>query len=267
MNMLKLLPALTLLLASVAIAAPAHDAFAQARSRGQLVVGLQTVPPPYQAGAKLRTPDGLDAVIANQIAVQLQLKLVTRQIGVDAAANALSPDGIDLQLAALADGAPAPKSSIAIPTGYSSGTMAIMRTDTTIRSWSDLKGKIVCVVHAGRHSGVAASYGAIEQSYRAPADSLLAMRTGECDAAIQDSALLEELIKLPEWKKFSSRLPAIRRTSLNIVMPAAEVANAQELKRLVADWRKRQVLGRARTQAVRNMAFEVYLDQNVPDCH
>ncbi|MEO7031515.1 MAG: transporter substrate-binding domain-containing protein [Herbaspirillum sp.] len=267
MNILKITPALALFLVTTTVAAPANDAFSTARNRGQLVVGLQTVSPPYLAGAKFRTPDGLDTVVANQIAEQLQLKLVTRQIGTDAEVSAQSPVGTDLQLVTLPDDVRAPRSSTVIPTGYSSGTMAIMRTDTTIRNWTDLKGKVVCVVNAGRHSGIAASYGAIEQSYRAPADSLLAMRTGECDAAIQDSALLEQLIKLPEWKKFSSRLPIIKRSSLKMVIPATDTASAKELKRLVAVWRGQHMLSRASTQAIRNMAFEVYLDQSVPDCH
>ena len=155
-----------------------------------------------------------------------------------------------------------------VPTGYSAGPMAIMRTDTSIKSWAQLKGRVVCVSEDSRHAGFAASeYGAIEQRYRAPADSLLAMRIGECDAAVHDSRMLEELIKLPEWKKFSARLPTGPRRSLALVAPRGDAESARFLKQVIEEWRASKYFSQVLTKSVRNIAFEVYLDQNVPDCH
>ena len=242
-------------------------ALAQAQQRGELVIGVQTKPLPYQAGAKFRTPDGADAFITQQLATRLQTKLTLRAAPALPANSLPQANGADLILAALPERSPLLRSANAIPTGYSTGSMAIMRSDTTIHSWADLKGKVVCVANDGRHNGIGASYGAIEQVYRAPADALLAMRTGECDAAIHDSSMLEELIKLPEWKKFSARLPVIRRTRLTLLVPASDSESVRALTRVTAEWRAKRALAPALNQAVRNIAFEVYLDQNVPDCH
>jgi hypothetical protein len=57
--------------------------------------------------------------------------------------------------------------------------MATMRTDADIKVWEHLKGRKVCVSESGLHVGtLAARYGATEKVYKAPADSLLALRVG-----------------------------------------------------------------------------------------
>lgn len=261
-----------LLMAALACAcawAAADDGnLARARQRGQLLVGVDHVVAPYTAGAKFRTPEGLGQVFAEDLAQRLRLALATRLS--DATAHQLAPTAgaPDLLLTAIADNDPLYRSATVIPTGYSAGPMAIMRTDTSIKTWAQLKGRTVCVAHGGLYVGtLAARYGALERSYRAPADALLALRIGECDAAVHDSALLEELIKLPEWKKFSARLPTGTRTSLVLVAPRGDAEAARVLKQVAGDWRASQFTQQQLTKAVRNIAFEVYLDQNVPDCH
>src|SRR5690606_14975281 len=98
---------------------------------------------------------------------------------------------------------------------YAVGPMAIMRTDTDIRGWKDLAGRTVCMDGGGRYLGeVAERFGAIELVYPTATDALLAVRVGQCDAAVQDDRFLEALLKFPEWKKFSASLPAYRHEDL-----------------------------------------------------
>ncbi|MGB7479616.1 MAG: transporter substrate-binding domain-containing protein [Burkholderiaceae bacterium] len=248
--------------------AAAADNLARARQRGQLAVGIEHVTPPYRAGAKFRTPEGVDQVLAEDLGRRLQLTAATRAIDAAGGGRLLADGGADLLLLALADGDPLHRNATVIPTGYSAAPMAIMRTDTTIKNWTQLKGRIVCVAEGGRFAGwSAAKYGAIEQRYKAPADALLALRIGECDAAVHDSALLEELIKLPEWKKFSARLPTGPKTPLVLVAPRGDPSTARFLKQAALEWRAANMPNQVLAKAVRNIAFEVYLDQNVPDCH
>lgn len=258
--------ALTMLASSCALVAANANTLAQARQQGQLVIAIDQVAAPYTGGDKFRTPERLDSMLAEELAKRFQVKLVTQTKPTQH--NQLpSASGPDLLLTSVVDHAPLNRAANIIPTGYSTGPMAIMRSDTTIKTWAQLKGRIVCVAKDGRHAGVAAQYGAIEQVYKAPADSLLALRTGACDAAIHDSTLLEELIRLPEWKKFSARLPVGPRHSLVIVVPNNDVTTARLLKRAVAEWRASNYLNQLTAKSARNIAFEVYLDQTVPDCH
>lgn len=234
------------------------DGVERARQRGRLNAAIHYVVPGYKAGAKFRTPEALDTALLEDVARRLRLPLSTVR-----AASGRS----DITLAMLAEN-DAPRGTTVIPTGYAAGPMAIMRTDTTIKSWEQLKGRKVCVAAGGHYVGLTeAKYGSIELVYPAPADALIALRTGLCDAAVHDSALLEELIKLPEWKKFSARLPTGAPSRLAFAVPAADRKTTAFLTQVANDWKATGYPDRLMKTAVRNIAFEVYLDQDVPDCH
>ncbi|MGE5651138.1 MAG: ABC transporter substrate-binding protein [Bacillota bacterium] len=246
-------------LACACAAALGADALERAKQRGKLVAGIQYVVPEYQAGAKFRTPEALDTALLEDAARRLQLPLATVRAQSGKA---------DITLAALPENAPRRDGVTVIPTGYAAGPMAIMRTDTSIKTWEQLKGRKVCVSAGGRYVGMMETkYGAIELPYAAPADALIALRTGLCDAAVHDSTLLEELIKLPEWKKFSARLPPGPRSMLAFVVPASDKKTAAFLTQVANDWKSGGFPDQLMKKAVRNIAFEVYLDQEVPDCH
>ena len=95
----------------------------------------------------------------------------------------------------------------------------------------------------------------------------IAVRTGACDATVHDSAMLEELIKLPEWKKFSARLPAGPRSTLAFVVPAGDKKSIAALRKVADEWAASGYPDALMKKAVQNIAFEVYLDQDVSDCH
>ncbi len=269
------LPALSLVSAVQAAAAPAaaasaaagDNAWRQVRQRGELKLGMQHVAQPYAAGAKFRTPEAIEPLLADDLARRLQVRLASIPLGSSGRA-APGAAKTDLALATLAQQDPQRKSSATIATGYVAAPMAIMRTDTSIKSWDQLNGRTVCVTEGGRYVGMpAARYGAIEKIFKAPADALLALRIGGCDAAVHDSALLEELLKMPEWKKFSARLPAGPATPLEFILPSADAAAIASLQRVAKEWQASAYLQQQLTLMARNIAFEVYLDQHVPDCH
>lgn len=230
-----------------------------ARQAGALRVGLDYVPPPYKGGMKFRTPESVDTVLADDFAAQFKIK----------SAYLKNASGIraDVVLALADEGQAGDADSVVIPTGYRAGGMAIMRTDTSIRKWEDLKGRSVCVAEGSPYVGkLAARYGALEKVMRAPADSLLAVRTGQCDAAVHDDSMLRELLKLPEWKKFSAQLAPVSRQALVLKVHGADAADLAALRQAVGRWDDAFWAG-VRKKWANNVAFEVYLDQNVPDCH
>ena len=239
--------------------ASASAGLEQARKHGRLTAGIQYVVPEYKGGMKFRTPEAIDTALAQDLARRLRLPLATVR---------LNAHKSDIVLKAVPENDAARRTATVIPVGYTAGPMAIMRTDTDIKSWQQLKGRTVCLAEGGRHVGtLAARYGAIEMVQKAPADSLLALRIGSCDAAVHDSALLEELLKLPEWKKFSARLPVGPRSTLAFVVPATDRKSAELLRQVAREWSSAGYPEQLLKKAVQNIAFEVYLDQNVPDCH
>ncbi|KAF1042777.1 MAG: hypothetical protein GAK35_02525 [Herbaspirillum frisingense] len=239
-----------------------------ANRSGKLRVGLDYVPPTYKGGMKFRTPESVDTVLADDLAAQLKLSSAYQKNGSgNGAMPALKNGRPDVSLTLAADGEAVAADTVVIPTGYSAGGMAIMRTDTTIKKWEDLKGRTVCVSEGSPYVGtLAARYGASEKVMRAPADSLLAVRIGECDATVHDDAMMKELLKLPEWKKFSAQLAPTGRQALVLKVRGADASDLATLRQIAARWND-GFWGSVKKKWVNNVAFEVYLDQNVPDCH
>jgi len=252
-----------------ALARVQAGALDDASARGSVRIAQDYVAPAYVAGAKFRTPEGVDVILAEDLAKRLKLKLDSIRNGVDGkAVQALKGARADLALVSVDENAASSDGSVLIPTGYSAGGMAIMRSDTDIKNWQQLKGRTVCLSEGGAYVGqLAARYGAIEKVMRAPADSLLALRTGQCDAAVHDDTMLKELLRLPEWKKFSAQLPPTSRSLLMFKLPAGDVAAITYLKQTVAAWSRGDFWPALKKKWTSNVAFEVYLDQNVPDCH
>lgn len=244
------------------------DQSGNSASLEQLVAGMRYVPAPYQAGAKFRTPEGMEHALAEDVARGIGVALKPRIANDADGMKLLSTGEIQLLVATIAENDPLLREKHIVPTPYRAGPMAIMRTDTTIKTWEQLKGRTVCLSEGSLYKGMTAKrYGAIEKVYPAPADSLLALRIGDCDAAVHDSVFLEQLLQLPEWKKFSARLPVGQRSVLALVTHGTDTALASRLTQLTTQWQRSSHLAKLNEKRVKHVAFEVYLDQNVPDCH
>jgi len=242
-----------------------------ARQRATLVAGLSYPLPAYVAGAKFRTPESPDSTLVDALGKRLNVKLGIPKVDGGSAAQWLKSGRADVVLVLVDDNDALRRDGAdvaLIPSGYSAGAMAIMRSDTDIKSWEQLKGRTVCLSEGGAYVGkIAAKYGAIEKVQRAPADSLLSLRIGACDAAVHDDTMLKDLLTLPEWKKFSARLPVQSRQTLVFAVRADDARSISYLKQVSADWAAGNFWSALKKKWVNNVAFEVYLDQNVPDCH
>lgn len=260
--------AITAALAGACLAAFAASLPQHATQRGRLNVGVRYVVPVFVAGAKYRTPEGIDSILAANLAARLQVPLVMLHATTTNRMDLLAAGKADVLLAVVAGGDPLLQAATVVPTGYTAAPLAIMRTDTDIKEPQQFKGRTVCLSEGGAYVGtMAARYGAIEKIYKTPADALLALRIGGCDAAVHDDAMLTELFKLPEWKKFSTRLAVGPRSVLVLVVPAGDVDAAAFLKKAVHAWSDDGYLAKIRKKWANDVAFEVYLSQSVPDCH
>ncbi len=233
-----------------------------------LTLGMAYVVPPHVSGAKVRTPEGVAPLLAERLAELVPVKQITAAPITQRQSDGPGLSEVDALLVPLEPGAEGDKQRVVIPTGYRAGIMAIMRTDTDIKRWEDLQGRTVCITEASGLTGQLQSrYGAIEKVYRAPADALLDLRIGGCDATVHDSTMLQALLKFPEWKKFSARLPVQQERDLAFIVKRSDTELAKTLQSRVGEWRKSDLLAKLTHQSARDIAFEVYLDQEVPDCH
>jgi polar amino acid transport system substrate-binding protein len=242
----------------------------QIRQRGQLVVGVSYVAPAHVAGAKYRTAESFDTTVAADLAQRLGVRLRTVKVTARDRQLLLAQGKVDLLLLNLkqADADTLRVSARLLPTAYQANPKLIMRSDTDIKRLAQLRGRSVCLAQGGAYIGsMAAGYGAVEKIYKAPADALLALRTGACDAAVHDDAVLNGMLDLPEWKKFSASLPLpARPATLTFAVRPADTGLGDYLQQTTGVWDSSYWAGN-RKKWISNVAFEVYLDQNVPDCH
>lgn len=239
-----------------------------ALSSEAVTLGMPYVVPPHVPGSKVRTPEGLAPLLAERLQKQMPLQAVAVPVEEKQAAEQSTHARLDALLLPLSDAEARQQAGTVIPTGYRAGIMAIMRTDTDIRQWDDLRGRTVCLAEGSGLAGqMEARYGAIEKVFRAPADALLDLRIGGCDAAVHDSTMLQALLQFPEWQKFSASLPIQQERDLAFIIPEHAAALAGVLQEQVRQWQDNGVLASLTKQATQDIAFEVYMDQEVPDCH
>lgn len=224
-------------------------------------LGVAQVPASPAPGAKPRTPVRVE-VLAMQAT---QGSAPVQAVALDDALERLRDDALDAWVGVAPADAPLPDGVLRREVDWSASPLAILRTDTDIHDWTALSGRTVCLSADGRYVGeLSARFAAIEQVYPAAADALLALRTGQCDAAVADEGFLRELLKYPEWRKFSAQLAPYRHDKLTQLRRAdLPAAGRDALRQALAPAALRHV---AREQA-KTIAFEVYLDQTVPDCH
>ncbi|MBS7534455.1 transporter substrate-binding domain-containing protein [Ancylobacter sonchi] len=231
-----------------------------------LRIGVAQVPAAADVpAARLYTQDGFDLDLAAEIGRRLGRKVELVAIG-EAPAGALADGRIDLAVA-LPEATETTSNPEWLPSGYRSGLTVAMRTDTDIRSWDDLAGRKLCVVASNaRARRLVRDSGAQEIVQPVPALALMKVRTGECDAAVHDEVVLRRLFGEAEWKKFSATLPARAPISLAVALPPGSPL-AGELRPLVASFADSPYWDRKAGEWARNVALEVYLEQDAPDCH
>lgn len=234
-----------------------------------LRIGVPYITPKLtSAEFRVFTEDGFEQDIARQIAENLELQAVFVPISGDSGTALIDAGEVDIVVERLKPQDIASHRQTALDTGFSSAKSVAMRTDTDIKQWSDLGGRIVCVPEASDDAQrIAAKYGARLRIERAPALSLMLVRTGECDAALHDEALLTALFEKPEWQKFSATLQPVEQSALVVEVAPSNPVLQRRVRQVLAslssdeDWQDRK------SRWARNVSFEVYMEQDAPDCH
>jgi polar amino acid transport system substrate-binding protein len=82
------------------------------------------------------------------------------------------------------------------------GTAAVLKS-SGITQWSELRGKSVCVSQGSSFAKPLTELGAEVHGYKSSSDSLLALRGGNCVAAVHDSTLIHPLLRTnAEWAAY-----------------------------------------------------------------
>ncbi|HLU01316.1 MAG TPA: transporter substrate-binding domain-containing protein [Advenella sp.] len=255
--------------AATPVTAGSAGLFPRAIARGALRVAVIHVTPAAEPGAKVRTEDRLDTPVIKTLAAALNLPAQPVQLAPAQAAKALADGRIDLALYSLPADADAGPGVIAVPTSYRTYPKAVIRSDTPIRSRADLAQRTVCIARTAEHAAEQATQaGALLLPFAVPSDALVAVREGKCDLGLIDQTVWQALMHYPEWKKFSATLElADAPRTLTWLVPAGNTREAQWLRTRMQQWDRAGQWAAFSKKWATDVAFDVYLDQEVPDCH
>lgn len=233
-----------------------------------LRVGVGWLPPPDTPDMRLYVEEGFEldlaAVLAGAFAAELRLV----RIAPEAAEQALKAGEVDLVVTRAGAEDPLRRRARVVETGFSSGLSLAMRSDRPLKAWSALQGRTVCVTEANAHGlALAVRLGAQVRVLRAPAQALMSVRTGECDAALHDRALLDPLFGKMSWQKFSATLPAVEPTDLVVAVAPDDAGLAEAVEGALKPLSNSQTWQARREKWAATVSFEVYRDQVAADCH
>lgn len=124
---------------------------------------------------------------------------------------------------------------------YRVGGTAAVRKDSGISQWADLRGKPVCVSQGSSYAKpLANDHGAQVQGFKSSSDSLLALKGGNCVAAVHDSTLIQPLLRdNPEWTAYVAPIATELLPAPSVVWTRkGEADTIAAVDKVVQDWHR-----------------------------
>ena len=234
----------TLCLLAVCIGTAHADAtLDKIRQRGKVVVGVMLSGPPFGTIDPVTQKHvGYNVELAEGVARGLGVGLETVQVQPSNRVQFLQQGKVDLLIANMQWTQERSEILSFVPTPFEEvGGAAIAAKGSGISKWEDLKGKPVCVSQGSNFTKpLAEQYGAQIKAFRGQPESLLALKGGNCVAAVHVSPTLRELVAdNPDWQNHESVSPSDLIPSPAVIWVRKGEADVQAaLDRIVQDWHR-----------------------------
>lgn len=237
-----LLPAF-LLMAAAAGAAHADATLDKVRQRGSVIVGVMLSGPPFGTlDPATQKPVGYNVELAEGVARGLGVRLETVQVQPSNRVQFLQQGKVDLLIANMQWTQERSEILSFVPTPFEEvGGAAIARSGSGLSKWEDLRGKPVCVSQGSNFTKpLADTYGARIKAFRGQPESLLALKGGNCVAAVHVSPTLRELVAgNADWKDYAIVSPSDLIPSPSVIWVRKGEADTQTaLDRIVQNWHR-----------------------------
>lgn len=182
------------------------------KGRGKLTVGLILSGAPFGfIDPKTQEQKGYNVDIAKALAADLGVELESVTVTPPNRVQFLQQGKVDILIANMQYTEERAKVLDYVPTPYDrAGGAAVVRKDSGLKDWADLKGKPVCISQGSNYAQpLAEEYGAIVKGLPSQPESLLALQGGNCVAAVHVGATVGLLLadRADEWKDYAIPFP------------------------------------------------------------
>jgi len=178
------------------------------RQRGKVVIGVAVSGGPFGAiDPATQQLVGWNPELARDLAKRLGVEAELVQVAASNRVQFLQSGRVDLLIASMEYNADRGEILGHAPTPFYrvGGTAAVLKT-SGIAKWEDLRGKTVCASQGSSFvKPLQEQYGAEVRGFKTSAESLLALRGGNCVAAVHDATLIQPLLRSnPEWAAYAA---------------------------------------------------------------
>jgi polar amino acid transport system substrate-binding protein len=238
----SLLPALCLLATCIGTA-HADATLDKIKQRGKVVIGVMLSGPPFGTiDPATQKPIGYNVELAEGVAKGLGVGLETVQVQPSNRVQFLQQGKVDLLIANMQWTQERSEILSFVPTPFEEvGGAAIAPKGSGIAKWEDLKGKPVCVSQGSNFTKpLAEQYGAQIKAFRGQPESLLALKGGNCVAAVHVSPTLRDLVAdNADWKNHEIVSPTDLIPSPSVIWVRKGEADVQlAIDRIVQNWHR-----------------------------
>lgn len=182
------------------------------KGRGKLTVGVILSGAPFGfIDPKSQEQKGYNVDLAKALASDLGVELETVTVTPPNRVQFLQQGKVDILIANMQYTEERAQILDYVPTPYDrAGGAAVVRKDSGLKDWADLKGKPVCISQGSNYAQpLAEEYGAIVKGLPSQPESLLALQGGNCVAAVHVGATVGLLLqdRADEWKDYAIPFP------------------------------------------------------------
>jgi polar amino acid transport system substrate-binding protein len=222
-------------------AAAQADVLDDIKKRGTLIVGVKADYKPFgfrdPSGGIIGLEPDLAADVAKKLGVKLELVPVVSANRMEF----LNQGKTDLMIATMSD-KPERRKIVQViePLYYSDAVNVLLKKDSPVKSWEDLKGKKLCgTTGAFYNKDVAQQYGPEIASFDGSEKPLLALKNGDCIGYLYDQTFIAGKLLDDDWKGgYQMVLPGIMETPWAIAIKPGEAAFQKVLEDLSKEWMK-----------------------------
>jgi polar amino acid transport system substrate-binding protein len=235
----------TLLLAAALGASAAHadSTLDRIHERHKIVVGVILSGPPFGSlDPATQKPLGFNVDLAENLAKHLGVDIEMIPVQPSNRVQFLQQGKVDALIANMEVTEERAQILAYPPTPFEEiGGALITRRDSGIKSWSDLRGKAVCVSQGSNYTKpLAEQYGAQVKAFRGQPESLLALRGNNCVAAVHVAPTLRLLVaRNPDWKDYTIPVSTDLIPSPSVIwVRKGETDTQNAFEKVVEDWHR-----------------------------
>ncbi|MBS3017559.1 L-cystine-binding protein FliY [Comamonas sp. PE63] len=237
----SLMTAAALATLAAALPAQADATLDKVKQRGKLVVGVMLSGPPFGSIDPVTQKHvGYNVELAEGVAKGLGVVAETVQVQPSNRVQFLQQGKVDILIANMQWTQERSEILSFVPTPFEEvGGAAIAKKGRGVARWDDLRGKPVCVSQGSNFTKpLAEQHGAQIKAFRGQPESLLALKGGNCAAAVHVSPTLRELVASnPDWKDYEIVSPTDLIPSPSVIWLRKGEADTQAaIDKVVQDW-------------------------------